>query len=174
MLKNFLLLTTILFLAACGDATKTAEQVAEEKAMDQIFGEEITAENALTFNELLTKMDQLDSMETKVTGTVESVCKSKGCWVNIVSEDGREMFVKFKDYGFFLPKDCEGRKVVMQGKAFREITPVEELQHYAEDEGASKEEIEKITEPKEELKFMASGVMLLAEQGMEKENEDKQ
>lgn len=174
MFKNFLLLmTTILFLAACGDAAKTAEQVAEEKATDQIFGEKITADNALTFNELLTKMDQLDSMETKVTGTVESVCQSKGCWVNIVSDDGREMFVKFKDYGFFLPKDCSGRKVVMEGKAFREITPVEELQHYAEDEGASKEEIAKITESKEELKFMASGVMLLAEQEMKKADEDK-
>jgi len=155
-------MTTILFLTACGE-TKTAEQVAEEKATNQIFGEKITADDALTFNQLLTKMDQLDSMETKVTGTVESVCKKKGCWVNIVSEDGREMFVKFKDYGFFLPKDCEGRKVVMEGKAFRETTSVDELQHYAEDEGASKEEIAKITEPKDELKFMASGVMLLAE-----------
>jgi hypothetical protein len=175
MFNNFLLLmTTILFLAACGDATKTAEQVADEKATDQLFGEKITADDALTFTDLLSKMDQLDSIETKVTGTVESVCKKKGCWVNIVSDDGREMFVKFKDYGFFLPKDCEGRKVVMEGKAFREVTPVDELQHLAEDGGASKEEIAKITEPKEELKFMASGVMLVAEQEMKKEVEDKQ
>lgn len=164
MFKNFLfVITTILIFAACGDAPKSAEQVAEEKATDQIFGEKITADNALTFTDLLNKMDQLDSMETKVTGTVESVCKKKGCWVNIVSDDGREMFVKFKDYGFFLPKDCEGRKVVMEGKAFREVTPVDELQHLAEDGGASKEEIAKITAPKEELKFMASGVMLLKE-----------
>ena len=164
MFKNFLLvITTILIIAACGDATKTAEQVAEEKATDQVFGAKITTDDALTFNELLTKMDALDSMETKVTGTVESVCKKKGCWVNIVSDDGREMFVKFKDYGFFLPKDCEGRKVVMEGKAFREVTQVDELQHLAEDGGASKEEIAKITEAKEELKFMASGVMLLAD-----------
>ena len=165
MFKNFLfIISIILIFAACGDETKSPEQVAVEKATDQIFGEKINADDALTFTDLLNKMDQLDSMETKVTGTVESVCKKKGCWVNIVSDDGREMFVKFKDYGFFLPKDCEGRKVVMEGKAFREVTPVDELQHLAEDGGASKEEIAKITEPKEELKFMASGVMLLAEQ----------
>lgn len=175
MLKNFLfVLTTILIFAACGEAPKSPEQVAHEKASDQIFGEKINADNALTFTALLNKMDQLDSMETKVTGTVESVCKKKGCWVNIVSDDGREMFVKFKDYGFFLPKDCEGRKVVMEGKAFREVTQVDELQHLAEDGGASKEEIAKITEPKEELKFMASGVMLLAEQEVKKEAENKQ
>jgi hypothetical protein len=38
---------------------------------------------------------------------------------------------------------------------------VEELKHLAEDAGKSKEEIEAITEPKEELKFLATGVLLL-------------
>ena len=37
------------------------------------------------------------------------------------------------------------------------------IKKYAEDAGKSKEEIEKITQPKEELKFMASGVLLLDE-----------
>jgi Domain of unknown function (DUF4920) len=69
--------------------------------------------------------------------------------------------VQFKDYGFFMPKDISGRKVVMQGYAFKALTPVDELKHYAEDEGKLKEEIEAITEPKEEIKFLASGVLLL-------------
>ena len=167
-MKNiFLALISIFILTACGN-TQTSNSTESSNAeatiaSNQFFGEKITSDAALTFDDLLMKMDQLDSMETKVTGTVESVCKKKGCWVNIVSDDGREMFVKFKDYGFFLPLDCEGRKVVMEGKAFREVTSVDELQHLAEDGGASKEEIEKITEPKEELKFMASGVILLAD-----------
>ena len=50
----------------------------------------------------------------------------------------------------------------MEGKAFREVTTVEELRHYAEDEGASQEEINAITEPTEELKFMANGVLVLS------------
>ncbi|MEM6963744.1 MAG: DUF4920 domain-containing protein [Bacteroidota bacterium] len=168
MLKNILaVLATILLLTACNSQQKpAADNTADEKVTttsNQLFGEKIDADGALTFNELLTKMDQSNSMQTKVRGTVESVCKKKGCWVNIVSEDGREMFVKFKDYGFFLPLDCEGREVIMEGEAFKEVTPVEDLRHLAEDGGASKEEIEKITEPKEELKFMASGVILLAD-----------
>ena len=56
--------------------------------------------------------------------------------------------------------DCEGQDVIMQGKAFKEITPIEELRHYAEDAGKSEEEIAAITQPKEEYKFMASGVFL--------------
>jgi hypothetical protein len=70
------------------------------------------------------------------------------------------MFVQFKDYGFFMPKDLPGKEVVMKGKAYIEETSVEDLKHFAEDEGLSAEEIAKITEPKKELKFMASGVMI--------------
>ncbi|HFC00716.1 MAG TPA: DUF4920 domain-containing protein [Phaeodactylibacter sp.] len=166
MLKNVLLIfIATLFFTACNNSI-TANDKKESQSVgttNESYGAKITPDNALTFDAMLEKMDNLDSMQTKVTGTVESVCQKKGCWVNIVSEDGREMFVKFKDYGFFLPKDCGGRKVVMEGEAFREKTSVEELRHYAEDGGASKEEIAAITEPKEELKFIASGVLLLAE-----------
>jgi len=69
--------------------------------------------------------------------------------------------VKFKDYGFFVPKDIAGQEVIMEGKAYREVTAVDELRHLAQDAGKPQEEIEKITEPKVELKFMASGVLLL-------------
>ena len=48
----------------------------------------------------------------------------------------------------------------MNGKAFKEVTTVEELRHYAEDEGKSEEEIAAITEPVEEYKFVADGVIM--------------
>ena len=84
--------------------------------------------------------------------------------MNLVPDDGNEaksIFVKFKDYGFFMPLDLAGEKVVMEGVAYKELTSVDELKHYAEDEGLSQEEIDKITQPKEELKFMANGVIVL-------------
>lgn len=159
MLRNisFFLFVALLFSACTNNPTPT--EVTEQ---GEFFGEKISAENSLAFDQLMVKMEQSDSIATKVTGTVESVCKKKGCWVNLKSDKSdKELFVKFKDYGFFLPLDCEGREVVMEGMAFKEVTPVDELRHYAEDEGASEEEIAAITEPKEELKFLASGVILL-------------
>jgi hypothetical protein len=66
--------------------------------------------------------------------------------------------VRFRDYGFFVPKDLSGAKIVMNGKAFSEMTPVDELRHYAVDAGLSPEEVEQITEPEYQLKFYASGV----------------
>lgn len=127
------------------------------------FGEKINEVGAISYAALLQALSGADSVATKVSGTVTSVCQAKGCWMKLTSEGGDqpEMMVKFKDYGFFMPKDIAGRQVVLQGTAYREVTSVEELRHYAEDAGKSTEEIQKITAPKEELKFMAAGVVLL-------------
>lgn len=131
----------------------------------EYFGDKISEKKAMKYEKLLKKMKKQDSLAVKVTGTVESVCQMKGCWMTIVSEDENKptMMVKFKDYGFFVPKDISGKKVIMKGYAYKEVTPVDELRHYAEDAGKSKEEVAAITEPKEEFKFMASGVILLNE-----------
>jgi len=128
------------------------------------FGEVINEEGAIAFAQVIDKLKTQDEFDTKVVGTIEKVCKKKGCWVTLSDNDGQSdenLFVKFKDYGFFLPLDCEDRKVVMDGKAFKETTPVDELRHYAEDEGQSAEEIAAIVEPKVEYKFLASGVKML-------------
>ena len=69
--------------------------------------------------------------------------------------------VKFYDYGFFVPKDISGKEVIVEGKAFKEVTPFDELRHYAEDAGKSADEIAAITEPKAEWKFEATGVLVL-------------
>ncbi len=161
MLKQLILifLTISLFLA-CG-VDRSPKSVDAEN--NQYFGEKITADGAITYDALLAKMGDAEKMDAKVTGKIESVCQVKGCWMNIVSDDTskEEMFVQFVDYGFFMPKDCTGKKAIMDGYAYREVTSVEELRHYAEDEGKSKEEIAAITEPEEELKFLASGVILI-------------
>jgi len=157
------------FAAACSNQPEgQKEEMAQtETVVGQPFGDTILADGAIEYDAMLTQLAGKDSMEVKVIGTVESVCQKKGCWMNIVSADETKepMFVQFKDYGFFMPKDISGRKVIMEGYAYKSITPVEELRHYAEDDGKSKEEIEAITEPMEELKFMASGVLLLPAEG---------
>ncbi len=135
--------------------------VTDEKG--QHFGEMISDVGVISFSELVTKMDQSDEVEAVVSGNVGSVCQAKGCWMNIVDSDGgtsEEMFVKFKDYGFFMPLDIAGKDVIMRGKAYKEETSVDELRHYAEDEGKSDEEVAAITESIIELKFMADGVIL--------------
>ena len=160
------LITVFTFCALIAACQSTPKDTTADTGQPQSFGELITADGAIPYSQMLAQMEGADSMKVKVKGTVQAVCQAKGCWININdSQAATETFVKFKDYGFFMPKDCSGREVIMEGYVYREVTSVDELRHYAEDEGKSKEEIEAITEPVEEMKFMASGVLLLPQEG---------
>jgi len=70
------------------------------------------------------------------------------------------VFIKFKDYAFFVPKDASGKEAIVSGKLYASVTSVDELRHYAEDKGASADEIAAITEPQREIRMMADGVII--------------
>jgi hypothetical protein len=161
---SFLFSLSLSLIFFTGSTMLTAQESGEKEQM--YYGEKITPKKAMKFKKLYKKMRKTDGMnDVKVRGTVTSVCQAKGCWMTIAEGD-KEMFVKFKDYGFFMPKDIDGREVIMEGTAYREVVSVDELRHLAEDAGKSKEEIAKITEPKEELQFLAHGVILVPEGGL--------
>ncbi|MBI5914222.1 MAG: DUF4920 domain-containing protein [Bacteroidetes bacterium] len=160
MLRKFFFFAILAsFFLACGN--EQPADTTQQTGQPQTFGEAITADGAVSLADVATQLQSADSLQVKVKGKVESVCQVKGCWMNLSDEQANNVFVQFKDYGFFMPKDIAGREVILDGYAFREVTSVEDLKHFAEDEGKSKEEIAAITEPKEELKFMANGVILL-------------
>lgn len=125
-----------------------------------VHGKKISEDGALPAPELVAKLGDKPEMTTKIQGTVASVCKVKGCWMEVKTADGKTMRVTFKDYGFFVPKDIAGKQVVFEGIAQQTTTSVAELKHYAEDAGKSKAEIAKITEPEKALTFVADGVIV--------------
>ena len=51
-----------------------------------------------------------DSLQTQIVGEIKEVCQAKGCWMKVALESNDEVFVRFKDYGFFIPKDAAGKK----------------------------------------------------------------
>ena len=127
------------------------------------FGDEIEASGSMTSLQMSEKykvMVVADTVQSKFTGVVKEVCQSKGCWMKVVLEDGKEAMVRFKDYGFFMPKDIAGKEVIINGLAFVEEMSVDDQKHYAEDAGKSADEIAEITKPKRTLGFEADGVLL--------------
>jgi hypothetical protein len=151
---SFLALTSL----ACSQV-----QDSQDQSEVQAFGEGVESEEYISLDELWPMMEGQDTVETALKASVAEVCQKKGCWMNLVqtAESEETIMVQFKDYGFFMPKDIAGREVIVEGIAYRQITPVDELKHYAEDAGKSQEEIDAITEPQEETRFLASGVVLL-------------
>lgn len=129
----------------------------------QKFGGEVnktTVKNASEIPAMLGAVAEIKDIT--ITGTVDAVCQAKGCWMTMDLGNGQTMRVKFKDYAFFMPKDCSGKKVTMTGTAFVKEISVAEQKHLAEDAGKSKKEIKKITKPVKEYRFEASGVELEA------------
>ena len=97
---------------------------------------------------------------SKVEGEIIDVCPKKGCWMNVKVADDT-LFVKFKDYGFFVPTDgIQGKKVYMSGEIFKDTISVARLRHYAEDAKKPESEILSITEPEYMINMIADGVAI--------------
>jgi hypothetical protein len=137
------------------------------------YGVEITTDGGVALSELLAKVkneedateldlgegNMVKAVTTKVEGEVSEVCKKAGCWLKLATEDGQEIFIT-TNHDFFVPVDIVGKTVVVDGQAYKSVTTVDELRHYAEDEGKSAEEIAKITEPVTEYKLLAKGLVI--------------
>ncbi|MEP7196460.1 MAG: DUF4920 domain-containing protein [Saprospiraceae bacterium] len=150
---------------ACKNMNKVEPVSMNETSAVKVFGDSVSAVGAISVEEALMSLKTKDSIPCTIQGYVTGVCQVKGCWMTLSQKasDTSGFFVKFKDYAFFVPKDLSGSMVTIKGLAYKEITPVDELKHYAEDEGKSKAEIDAINSPLEEMKFMAEGVLIAPE-----------
>lgn len=152
-------------LNSCKNKSQEAPQneVKVEKVEYKSFGEKIISNDAIKANSMVAHyktMNVGDSIDSKIVAKVNSVCQAKGCWMRLNLDDENEVMVKFKDYGFFVPKDITGKNVIINGKAFVQEVSVDEQRHYAEDAGKSAEEIASITQPKRTYSFEADGVLV--------------
>ena len=162
MKKIIVIAALSIILVSCNKKEETIVK-SQPKLTYASFGDKITDENPITKEEMLTKYKTLkagDTINVKLTTKINEICQNKGCWMTLDLGNDENAFVKFKDYGFFVPMNAQKRESVVEGKAFVEETSVAELKHYAEDEGKSAEEIAKITAPKTEYKFLAHGVLI--------------
>ena len=100
------------------------------------------------------------SSKVKIEGEILSSCPMKGCWMRI-SVEKDTVLVRFKDYGFFVPKSgIEGKSTIINGSLSVDTLSIAQLQHYAEDAGKSKKEIALITKPEVTISFLADGVLI--------------
>ena len=166
MKKLTLLLCSLLLIVSCNNDKKTDKVESPDLALEEVtyasFGEKITDEGLALNVDLIEKYNSLkdgDTVEVKFEAKVNEVCQAKGCWMVVELEDN-EVMVKFKDYGFFMPKNIAGKNVIVNGKAFISEVSVEEQRHYAEDAGEPMDALEAITEPKRTLSFEADGVLV--------------
>lgn len=165
-MKSFnILLVLIVVIVSCKD-TRSPSVKADtlvEVVKYSSYGDEIQSTGAISQLEMWESYQRLtveDTLSTKFSASVIEVCQAKGCWMKLKLEDGQEAMVRFKDYGFFMPKDIVGKEVVVNGSAFVEQQSVEDQKHFAKDAGKSEAELALITEPKKTFGFQADGVLI--------------
>lgn len=127
------------------------------------FGAKFQPKKVLNEKQMLKKYKALkkgDTLVVQFKSNIKEVCKKKGCWMQMDLSEGNKSFVKFKDYGFFVPLNADNSEAILNGKAFVNVVSVDELRHYAKDGGKSQAEINKITKPEVTYSFMADGVLI--------------
>jgi hypothetical protein len=163
MKKIVLLFVAFIALFACQAQVQVPADSASADGKLIYRGARISPEGAKPLSEVMKMLKtQKEIADVKLEAPILDVCQKKGCWMNLKNGEEKIM-VKFKDYAFFMPKDCPGKTAVVQGKVFVEETSVEMLRHLAEDGGMSaKDAKKKYKKPQKQLRIEAVGVVIKA------------
>lgn len=155
-------LVFLLLIAACKDAKTQPEEPLQEPtfatagapiAEGSVFSE-------VEMSRVYSELQPGDTVSTRFEGEVVSVCQMKGCWMRVDMPGEETVMVRFKDYGFFVPKDIAGKRVMVEGKAFVSEVDEDERRHMAEDAGKPDSLIAKISGSEMQKGFEASGVRI--------------
>ncbi len=166
MKKNTLYFIGLLLLTSCNFSINSQKSFSASEIKEgdyKNFGAKVSSEKIYNKNVISEKYEAIqegDTVSIAFSSTINNVCKAKGCWIKVALDNDKETMVKFKDYGFFVPKDVENDTVIVQGRAFVSEMSVDEQRHFASDAGKSEEEIAAITEPKRTYSFIADGVLI--------------
>ena len=90
---------------------------------------------AVSLEQIAGDGERFVGQSVRVEARVSEVCQKKGCFF-IAQEGSSVLRISFKDYGFFVPTNISGKRVMFVGEVVaKEITP-EAAEHFAEDLGS--------------------------------------
>lgn len=99
----------------------------------QKFGKPLQGLSASALEMVLAKPEA--GRVVRLEGTIAKVCKNKGCWLEL-KQGGHAVHVTFEGYSFFVPKDSDGKAVVLEGRVVV-AKPKPEAVRHLEAEGAT-------------------------------------
>gem|GEM_PF-1004448 len=143
--------------AECGMHDMTPTTQPADSSTYKHFGEptKLTDADNIDAAKVLADVAKYDGQFVRMTGTITSVCKNKGCWMKMSSEGSKLfVFVEFTcpvEGNRLIPMEALNKPAIVEGKLTVTEISEEEARHIAEDEGNSKEEVEKIVGPQQQI-----------------------
>lgn len=150
----------VLIVSLLATSFAIAQPPKGEAKKGESFGDTFKPDNVIEADKLESSLEGNNKKSVNVRGVVTQVCTAEGCWLKMKTET-KDIMVKMKDHKFLVPLAINGKTIIVNGTAMKKITTVEQLKHYAEDAGKSKEQIEAIKEPKEEVVIQATGIVVV-------------
>lgn len=142
------------------DAPRPRPQLPPLGAPAGSFGAGVTLTEAVPLERVVAEPAAFEGRPVRIDGRIQDVCRKKGCWM-VVTDGEREVRVRFKDYGFFVPRDASGRRVIVEGQVEVEEISEAAARHLAE-EGGQPERAAEIHGPQRVVSMIATGVEVLA------------
>ena len=102
-------------------------------------GAAITTKKTTDIDKLARDPKKYVGRTVRIDGTVKKVCQGAGCWVEVASSKGVTFLAKSLDESVLLPKDCAGRKIMVQGVVTMLPAKEAEAHQHAEPVGADHE-----------------------------------
>ena len=92
----------------------------------QTFGKPLQGLKPVALKDVLAKPE--DGQVVRIEGTIDKVCKNKGCWLEL-KQEASSVHVTFENYGFFVPKDSMGKPVALEGRVVVKQPTPEDVAH---------------------------------------------
>jgi hypothetical protein len=104
-------------LLTCAVAPAFAGDAATPPASGtQRYGAPVTVKKPVDIAKLAKNPEKFNGKTLRLEGVVKEVCQGMGCWVEVSDGKGASFIARSLDESVLLPKDCKGRKVVVQGQ----------------------------------------------------------
>ncbi|MEM8875510.1 MAG: DUF4920 domain-containing protein [Planctomycetota bacterium] len=151
--------------AEVAPSTQPATQPATEMLS---YGEPVPTNKMapLPLSEVLADPEKFADRQIWIEGTIEDVCAKAGCWMQITGEGtDKALFIKFTCpiEGRLIPMEAIGRRAQVAGEVVIKEIDEATARHYAEDAGASAEEIEAIKGPQTQITMDSPFALIAAE-----------
>ncbi|RPG20462.1 MAG: DUF4920 domain-containing protein [Phycisphaera sp. TMED9] len=148
------MMTTVTLVSGCGGGHATHQAL---KDGWHAYGDAQTVDPVSVE---VTDLEAWRGDEVMLEGWVGEVCAKKGCWMRIQDDQGDSVMVRFKDYGFFVPRNARGRRSVIHGTPVVKTLSIAQRRHILEDAGADAADIAAIDAPSTQVMVYADGVWI--------------
>ncbi|MEO9546618.1 MAG: DUF4920 domain-containing protein [Crocinitomicaceae bacterium] len=180
-----------LAMISCGSDAETTDETTDAPATDSIevvneevveentlafdgveagdytlFGySEITAENAVSSDEMFAQFEETGAFNDKVAVTINEVCKKAGCWITFKDSKDNDVRVFFKDHFGIPTETASGTEAILYGSLVMDTVTVDFQKHLLDDakeagEEVAQSEYDAITEDKIEASFECESILV--------------